>query len=82
MLSLSQKEKLLNWDLLVTPEETLNDTENTRHKEQVEFISVSFERRISPHMRWFFFFPPPPLLFISQHSCLLQYNAAVQRAVM
>lgn len=40
MLSLSQKEKLLNWDLLVTPEETLNAAENTHHhKEQVESIA-------------------------------------------
>ncbi|XP_067445003.1 F-actin-monooxygenase mical2b isoform X1 [Thunnus thynnus] len=39
MLSLSQKEKLLNWDMLVTPEETLSntDTETThQHKDQVQ----------------------------------------------
>lgn len=41
MLSLSQKERLLNWDLLVTPEETLNATGNThQHKEQVEFMRI------------------------------------------
>ncbi|XP_051239431.1 F-actin-monooxygenase mical2b isoform X2 [Dicentrarchus labrax] len=37
MLSLSEKEKLLNWDTLVTPEETLINTENThQHKAQVQ----------------------------------------------
>ncbi|XP_035520801.1 protein-methionine sulfoxide oxidase mical2b [Morone saxatilis] len=37
MLSLSEKEKLLNWDTLITPEETLINTENThQHKAQVQ----------------------------------------------
>lgn len=39
MLSLSEKEKLLNWDVLVTPEETPNNAKTAhQHKEQVGFI--------------------------------------------
>lgn len=39
MISLSEKEKLLNWDELVTPEETPSNTRNLhQHKEQVEII--------------------------------------------
>nr|XP_046251208.1 protein-methionine sulfoxide oxidase mical2b isoform X2 [Scatophagus argus] len=37
MLSLLEKEKLLNWDVPVTTEETLTNTKNTRqHKDQVQ----------------------------------------------
>lgn len=39
MISLSEKEKLLNWDVLVTPEETPSHPKNIhQHKEQVEII--------------------------------------------
>lgn len=37
MLSLSEKEKLLNWDVLATPEEININTKNThQHEDQVE----------------------------------------------
>ncbi|XP_041794159.1 protein-methionine sulfoxide oxidase mical2b isoform X2 [Chelmon rostratus] len=36
-LSLSEKEKLLNWDMLVTPEETVINNQNShQHKDQVQ----------------------------------------------
>lgn len=41
MLSHTAKEKLLNWDVLVAPEETVTDSKIThQHKDQVEFINV------------------------------------------
>lgn len=79
MISLSEKEKLLNWDELVTPEETPSNTKNIhQHKEQVEIIicqdrNSSLLERNKPAHEIFF------LLFISRHSCLLRYNAVVQR---
>lgn len=52
---MSEKEKLLNWDVPVTSEETPNNTKNThQHKEQVEFIVCqggNIERGVILHMR-------------------------------
>lgn len=55
LLSVSEREKLLNWDVPVTSEEAPNNTKNTRqHKEQVEFVvrqGSNIETRVIPHMR-------------------------------
>lgn len=55
LLSVSEKEKLLNWDVPVTSGETPKNTKNARqHKEQVEFIvrqGSSIETRVILHMR-------------------------------
>lgn len=55
LLSLSEKEKLLNWDVPVTSEETPNNTKDAhQHKEQVEFIlgqGSNIEKVVIPHMR-------------------------------
>lgn len=55
LLSVSEKEKLLNWDVSVTSEETSNNTKNThQHTEQVEFIvrqGSNIETRVILHMR-------------------------------
>lgn len=50
MLSVAEKEKLLNWDTVVASEEAL------QHREQVEFIVQQFRRRNKSLS--FFLLPP------------------------
>ncbi len=52
MLSLSEKEKLLNWNIVVTPEETVNNAH--QHKDEVEsfikaVISLVVEKKKATH---------------------------------